>query len=409
MPTAYDRYFHHVRIHVRPNGERFPTIFDITGVPAHYPTCVMLDLRAKNAAALTMESVANDLLHLGQVLIFEDFKNFHQRLEDGDYLDDYEIEIIAERLGLETAMLRKLNDPKVTTADRNRLLEKAPTTVNQTKARRITSAARYIDLVARIGEAKAGPAEKRRRAPLRKEMINFLKELRPKGRSSRTRSAIRADDLAKVVAFVATGDPAKIWSNERLRSRKWAIVSLLVFGGLRNSELRQLRASDIDTNRCVVEVHRRPDDPDDPRIREPNAKTMDRIVPISSEVANRLDDYLLGFGADMAEFGNSPFAFLSDGNNSRGQPISSVVVSEAVEELGAHLGVQGLHPHALRSAWIQQLVDWSVEKGIPPAELDRFANYMGGWSYFSKSASHYRGDHLTQKAFDAGLLVEKER
>lgn len=369
----------------------------------------MLNLRSKNIAASTLSAIASDLVHLGQVLVFESIRDLNTRLEDGRYLDELEIEAIAERMGFETSLLRRLNEPIVIPTRRDFLLEKAPATTNPLKARRITSAARYIDLVARTGEAQVKPGERRKRSQQRKEMVDYLKALRPKGRSSRVRSAVRADDLAKVIGFVATGDPKEIWSNFRIRNRNWAIVTLLVFGGLRSGELRQLRIDDIDTNKCTVAVHRRPDDPYDPRENEPNAKTSDRIIPISYELADRLDTYFLGAGQDAAVTTGSPFAFLSAGNSSYGKPVSQAIVDEAVRHLGAHLNVKGLHPHALRNAWIQHLTDWAIEKGLEPAELDRFANYLGGWSYFSKSASHYRGDHLTKKAFEAGLIVEGNR
>lgn len=117
--------------------------------------------------------------------------------------------------------------------------------------------ARYIDLVARTGEAQADPKERSKRSKRRLEMFKYFMALRPKGRSSRIRNTLSEEDLARVVAFVATGDPSEIWSNVRIRDRNWAIVTLLVFCGLRSSEARQLRAEDIDTNRCTLAVHRR--------------------------------------------------------------------------------------------------------------------------------------------------------
>jgi integrase len=369
----------------------------------------MLNLRARSVASATLKAMTYDLIHLGQVLEFEGISDLNERLEDGRYLDDSEIEVICEGMGLQTSLLRRLNDPKVSPMKRTSILQNAPAVANDTKHRRITTCVQYIDLVARIGEAQAKAHQRRERAARRLDMVEFFKKFRPKGRSSRVRNAVRADDLARVVSFIATGDPSAVWKTPHLRERNWAIVTLLTLGGLRQSELRQLRADDIDTNQCSVTVHRRPDDPDDPRVDEPNAKTADRIIPISHEVADRLDAYLLGCGQEGALMSGSPFAFLSAGNNSFGRPISSWVVETVVRQLGEHLGVQRLHPHALRSAWVQHLSDWASSEGIEPAELDRFANYLGGWSYFSKSASHYRGDHLTQKAFEAGLIVEEAR
>ena len=356
-----------------------------------------------------LTAVARDLIHLGQALALEGMHDLHSRLESGRYLDDFEIEALSDWMGLETAYLRELNAPQVTAARRSQLLQNAPATTNALKTRRISTTSQYVDLVSRIGEARATPSARRERAKRRKEVLCYFKELRPRGRSSRVRSAVRSADLARVVAFVSTGDPGEIWANGRIRDRNWAVVSLLVFAGLRSGEVRQLRADDIDTNRCIVSVYRRPDDARDPRVNEPNAKTADRIIPISAEVADRLDAYLQSDGQEASKKFGSPFAFLSAGNSSFGRPISHSVVDKIVRQLGAHLDVSRLHPHALRSAWVQQLADWANAEGISPAELDRFANYLGGWSYFSKSASNYRGDHLTKKAFEAGLVTEKNR
>lgn len=67
------------------------------------------------------------------------------------------IESLVEDMGLQTSLLRRLNDPKVIRADRKRLLETASPTVT-TKARRITITAKYIELAARTGEAQASSA-----------------------------------------------------------------------------------------------------------------------------------------------------------------------------------------------------------------------------------------------------------
>lgn len=357
-----------------------------------------------------MRAVADDLIHLGQVLAFEEIYDFHERLLNGRLLNDFEIEAITARMGLETALLRRLNDPKVRRhGGKERLPDTAAAVTNARKARRITSTARYVDLVTRIGEAQVSSAERRERAQFRKEMVEHIRALRPRGRSSRVRGAVRESELAKVATFIVSGDAEEIWTDPSIQERNWAIVSLLVLAGLRSSELRQIRTDEVDTNECTLIVSRRPDDPQDPRTNEPNAKTADRIIPLSHDLAERLDRYLLGSGQQAALISGSPFVFLSSGNSSYGEPISQSVINNAVRQLGVHLGVPHLHPHALRSAWLQNLAAWANAKGIGPSELDRFANYLGGWSYLSKISSHYRGDHLTRKAFEAGLIVEEER
>lgn len=136
---------------------------------------------------------------------------------------------------------------------------------------------------------------------------------------------------------------------------------------------------------------------------------MDRVVPIPNRVAELLEAYVHGPGSDAAKKMGSNFVFLTQGPRTTGAPIGPKVVERAVRELGAHLGIPDLYPHALRKAWIQNLTRWAIENNIPDGQLDRTANYLGGWSYLSKTASHYRGDQLTRIAYEAGMNVENKR
>ncbi len=408
--SANYRNFSHVRIHVRPDGERFPTVFEEYGVPAHYPTCLMLNMRARNAASSTMETTARDILHLDQILTYEGLNDLERRLEAGSYLSPEEIDRIVEGCGIKSKRLRSLNDPKVTTSRRIQTFTKNDSVTTGVKNRRIAAVAQYVDLVARFGEANTCTAGDRKRlSGKRKAMLENIRARQSLMRSSRIRGRISATDLSEVVKFVIYGDPSEIWSGEASRLRNWAIVTVLVLCGLRQGELRQLKASDVDTSLGILDLMRRPDDPEDPRPREPNAKTADRRIPMIDLVSDRIDEYSFNVGDEVASQTGSPFLFLTVGGRSLGEPISRQVVAGVVAQLGQHLKLKRLHPHALRSAWIQHLVDWAIETGVEMGELDRFANYLGGWSYLSQMASHYRGDHLTQKAIEAGLKVEERR
>jgi integrase len=317
-------------------------------------------------------------------LAFEGLEDIHVRFVRGHYFDPAEIDAIAHTSSVTTPALRRLNNTKVTLAQRGKGFGKKDYVSNTVKHRRLSNFSDYLELVGRISEARLSSTEERLRlSGQRREMCDQLRELRPKVRSSRVRGKIPYQELGKVVKFVANAkisEIRKIWPNEPICVRNFAIITVLVNCGLREGELRQLRADDLDLNQCTMMVARRPDDPEDPRTNEPNAKTSDRIIPLQNIVVERLERYVLGPGSDAAEASGSPFLFLSDGNRSRGKPIGRSVVFDAVRSLGAHLGIPNLYPHALRSAWVQSLVDWAIENEINQGELDRFANYLGGWS-----------------------------
>ncbi|MER2510409.1 MAG: tyrosine-type recombinase/integrase [Amaricoccus sp.] len=406
--SANQRYFCRVERFVLDGGERFATVVDSDGAPAYYPTGLALSGRARSVSVETLAAQAADLVHLGQWAMREGI-DLNARLEAGLYLDPAEIETLAEACSLKTSALRRLN--AVSEIRRGASLSRADLVTNSLKARRLTTAIRYFELVGRMAEARLPKrgAERSRRIEDRAAMVDLIRSYRPAIRSSRVRGIIPAGELARVVVFVATGDPRTIWKKEAVACRNWALVQLLVTAGIRQGEARQLKATDVDTAAGELRVERRHDDPEDPRVREPNAKTYDRIIPFGHDLSEDLDHYILGPGSDAAEKHGSPFLFLSHDNRTHGTPISDQTVGRIVRQLGEHLGISGLTPHHLRHGWIQNLADWAISVGLDAAEFERFANNLGGWSYLSKMAVEYRGDHLAQAAFKAGLRVQEER
>lgn len=403
-------YFFRVKRYILSGGERFATVVDEDGVPAYYPTALFLSRRTRGLSVETMRAEASDLVHIGLWAQRERI-DLNARLEAGEYLDPVEVETLAEACGVKTSALRRIAVTKVKEIWRGASFGRADRVLNQQKARRLSAAMQYFEFVGRMSEAwlPKRSEDLADRIAAREEMIGLIKAYMPKEKSSRIRGVIKADQLARVAAFVATGDPFEIWPNEALARRNWSLILLLVTCGIRQGELRQLKPGDIDLAACELRVERRHDDPEDPRVDEPNAKTHDRIIPFGPAVAKTLEEYMLGSGSDAAEKQGSAFIFLSHDNRTFGSPISTKAVQRAVADLGRHLKIGGLTPHHLRHGWIQNLADWALSVGISAAEFERFANNLGGWSYMSRMASEYRGDHLTEAAFKSGLKVQGNR
>jgi len=364
--------------------------------------------RSKAVSSQTLLSNARDIVHIGQWAIFEGI-DLAERFISGKCLDVGEVAGFSEAAGSQTKMLRRLNSSKVTLVQRGAGPPNRCLVSNATKARRLSTAKRFFELIGRFGEAHVPDKEKRRRAELRKSISILLDRHRPRVRSSRVRSAVSEAKLSLVARFILSGDPSKIWFDERVRSRNWAIVNTLLVTGIRQGELRQLKIGDIDFIGLTISVERRPDDPEDPRPMEPNAKTIDRIIAIPERLAAALERYLFGAGSDAAVVHGSEFVFLTGGNRSIGEPIGEKLVGRIVHDLGTHLGVNDLIPHALRKAWIQNLTRWAIDNDISDGQLDRIANYLGGWSDLSTVVSRYRGDQLTNLAYEAGLRAEIKR
>lgn len=397
-------------------SERFSTLIKKNGIPDYYPTCFMLDFRMKGVSHNTMISYCQALVHLG-IFSKSEHIDIHRRMENGEYLTSAEIEMLVEASSVSTQALRQRLSKNVVSRHKPKTFSRDDLVSNGLKSTRLTIAANYMDMIARMSESHLPKRsdELKDRVSARKDMVDEIKFFRPKIRDSRI-AGIPHDELARVTQFLLSKtannidmDEEALWQNPALIERNWAILRTLLECGIRNSELRQLKVEDVDLNKGVLTVYRRPDDPEDPRLLEPNAKTYDRHIPISDDLCQFIENYMLSYGSEAAEASGSPFLFLSHSNRNFGQPIDSKTVSRVVEVVGDHLGIGGLTPHDLRHTWIQNLADWSIREGIDSAEFVRFANNLGGWSYLSKMATEYRGDQLTEAAFKAGLKIEEQR
>ncbi|MCV5978774.1 tyrosine-type recombinase/integrase, partial [Escherichia coli] len=62
--------------------------------------------------------------------------------------------------------------------------------------------------------------------------------------------------------------------------------------GIRSGELLNIRISDINFSDSSLAIRRRADDKNDPRVKQPLVKTMERKLPLSSALAKELHNYI---------------------------------------------------------------------------------------------------------------------
>ena len=79
------------------------------------------------------------------------------------------------------------------------------------------------------------------------------------------------------------------------RHRNRALVLFYLDLGVRLSEALVVKGADLnlDGAKPTVVVHRRPDDPDDPRGRQPLTKTFSRVLPLGEELRDALAEWIL--------------------------------------------------------------------------------------------------------------------
>ena len=185
------------------------------------------------------------------------------------------------------------------------------------------------------------------------------------------------------------------------RARNYALLLLYYELGIRLSEALVIKGADLNLSSApAVTIHRRADDPTDPRVDPPLTKTRGRILPIGETLRAALDDLIMNHRRGRAAK-RTPYVFVSR----TGQPISRRMVSNIMERLRDCF--PDLPPqftmHVLRHTWNDRFSELADELNMPESEEKGLRREAMGWGKNSEAAEDYTRHHTKKKA-DVAIL-----
>ncbi|MGO4413944.1 tyrosine-type recombinase/integrase [Cupriavidus sp. KB_39] len=216
-------------------------------------------------------------------------------------------------------------------------------------------------------------------------------------------TALSSDELASLVEICRPGSDGNPWK-PAYQPRNYLILLLMATLGLRRGEVLKLRMGDCLLSRPVpmVQIRRSPDDPDDPRLDEPQVKTESRILPCDMSLARLLDDYICSGRREIAGSDRTPFLFLARS----GQPMSLFRVNGILDQIGAvHPQFRDLHPHALRTTCATLFRAQGVNRGLDEDRIDKNMMYFFGWRS-PTSIRAYIADAIRKEASEISLSYQ---
>jgi integrase len=127
----------------------------------------------------------------------------------------------------------------------------------------------------------------------------------------------------KLMQTIREDSPDNPYMNDGVRKRNAAMFELMYETGMRSGEILALEIGDVDYLIGNVSVVRRHDNPHDPRKRQPVPKTLERDIPISLSLAQRLRDYVMDVRAKVPGANKGPLLFVTHKRGKyQGKPIS---------------------------------------------------------------------------------------
>jgi integrase len=421
------------------SGERYPMLVNDAGLPHFWVTLFMTThVRPGSSKQNTMSAYISDIRHFmlwEETLKRDVFKEFHNL----EFLDESDALLLRDHCLLKTSSVRNwqrhLKLQRVQGIGKGfpsvpRALER----VSGNQARnRFVRIVKYLAFTARAILRNRPNAEQINKKI--DEMEKTLLANKPKAGKARS-SAIaenKAPDLKVFEDFhdaVQFDSPCNPYKNQVAKKRNALAFNILYATGIRAGELLGLKVSDIDYQQKVIKVVRRHDDPEDPRPRQPTAKTNPRDIPVTDELLHSIRDYVLNERAATPGANRHPYLFVTHQNGRYvGRPLSNSgfekFVVHAVEKV-AYVAdsyerealIEEITRHGFRHNFNYMLslkfdkqnelaeTDSSVQ-ALPERTQNQIRMYLNGWSS-EDTAEQYNGRHIAEQAREVILADMQE-
>jgi len=210
------------------------------------------------------------------------------------------------------------------------------------------------------------------------------------------------------------------------RYRNYALLLAYYELGLRRAEALVLKTGDLrfSGNQPSLYIHRRADDPDDPRLDEPLVKTADRLLPVGQGLRQAIETWLIHHRADRTRYPGAkktPYVFVAE----NGRPMALRTVNDLFIRIRDRFPELpgNLSPHMLRHDWndrFSDLCDWEREHqaqmALHVAPDDRLThakemalrNYLMGWKKHSERAATYTNRTTEARAVELMLRMQEK-
>lgn len=410
-----------VKTVVLTSGERLPVLLDRDGQPMFAPTVFALtEVRGKNLAANTVGIVLRSVMAFH---LFLDARgiDFDGRLASGELLSLGEVEDLARLCRRPLTELAALSRSSEGMALNVVSLEKVRMGVQKTSTADVApdvaaSRLRYIRMylqwlaTERLSRHGLAPSVASRLGDTARFVAEAIDSRIPHGSGRNAlgqREGVSDEVVAELLRVVDPHSPDNPWRDQHTRYRNALLIHWLLYLGLRIGEVLGVRVSDIVAYRKEVTIHRRADDPDDPRQYQPQTKTRARVLPVSGTLLAETQAYILNHRSALPKAKKHAFLFVA---SRTGQPMTLATVGKLFKELRERCPSlpEGLTGHVLRHTWNDAFSKKMDEGGVTPENERQARSYLMGWSPTSDTAAVYTRRYVRNKAKEVSLGLQEQ-
>lgn len=392
---------------VADDGERFSILLarDSTqplapAQPLFGPSVFLTAMR--RSAGLASNSLLRDGQALMHGLVWADRQriDLEARFAQGEFLTPREIQRFARAAKVS---FRDLNAPtplkspprKISSTD-NVEQFRAPSTRSESGVKpettnfKIWLFRQYVDWLADdTAQSPAPQTYRTERATEKQAMLASFDALIAKfnGTTSDPREGITEAEQNFLLEVIKPGSSSNPWVDPFVQVRNQTLIELLLDEGIRKGESLKQRIANINFTDNTIDITRRPDDPSDPRVHEPNVKRAGRVLPMGEHLSNLLSDYIVNWRSKLKNARSHDILFV----NKDGDPLSG----ESVQKLFSVLRKRhprlpkNLAAHLLRHTWNDNFTITMDKNRVSEKNEMRDRSYLMGWTPSSTTAARY--------------------
>lgn len=411
-----------LRQYERANGHRLWTLVDDKGMPDFDVTNFLTSKYLQGAKPNTLKNIA---IALRQCRTFENQENIsiRVRLREARILNLQEtLQLIGFCGRRIKRIFKKLNVDKVVPIKKNE--NKVPVEFNatSTQGQRAYYVGEYINFL--IDDEVSGPyMSTLERDLLRKEQINFkaiyYKYIPNKEAEKFDPERALKQEEASAILDITQGKQEELacllFKHEISRTRNLLIIEILLFTGIRVSELAGLLIKDVLEEESVLLIREnKKEKNNDKRTVRPGFKTRERPIMIDSDLMKRLSKYLSARKGGRPTKAKHEYVFCAEGPEARAISLSALytIVAKLKVIFGSDWK-RKLSPHILRhtffDVWFRHANKIYNFKNNPELfeQVVTAARMTGGWCPDSEMINYYKQRFVFEQASEVTLGTQR--
>lgn len=232
--------------------------------------------------------------------------------------------------------------------------------------------------------------------------------------SGESYSSITVSQCIRVLDVMRHDSTENPWKNKGVRFRNQLMVNVFEALGVRRGELGRICINDFKQTSKGLYVLRitKAVDLNDSRKNRPQAKTLGRILPVDSRLANLLNTYIVEYRSEVSGAEKIPQLFITHNHReSKNRALSLDAINKVFREVSTVIGFI-VHPHAFRHHWndrFSERADKLIGEGkATAAKVESDRQKLMGWAADSPMAKRYARRYEDKRAFYAGLELQEE-